>query len=75
MAHILLGCIVGKVPSRVIACYRALLDFIYIAQYTTHDNSSLQGRSDEVGCTGAPQHTQISFYGSLHAGDQRIWYN
>lgn len=42
MARILLGCIVGKVPSRVIACYRALLDFIYIAQYTTHDDSSLE---------------------------------
>ena len=28
--------------TRVIACYRALLDFIYIAQYTTHDDSSLE---------------------------------
>jgi len=42
MAHILLGCIVGKVPSPIIACYRALLDFIYIAQYTTHNDSSLK---------------------------------
>jgi hypothetical protein len=31
MARILLGCIVGKVPSCVMTCYRALLDFIYIA--------------------------------------------
>ncbi|KAG1838712.1 hypothetical protein DFJ58DRAFT_718675 [Suillus subalutaceus] len=38
MAHILLGCLVGKVPRRVILAYHSLLDFIYLAQYPTHDN-------------------------------------
>ncbi|KAG0692946.1 hypothetical protein DFH29DRAFT_985620 [Suillus ampliporus] len=42
MARILLGCIMGKAPSQVIVCYRALLDFIYVAQYPTHDDSTLQ---------------------------------
>ncbi|KIM56423.1 hypothetical protein SCLCIDRAFT_95955, partial [Scleroderma citrinum Foug A] len=42
MACILLGCLVGKVPSEIITCYRALLDFIYLAQYSTHDNDTLQ---------------------------------
>ncbi|KAG1732830.1 hypothetical protein EDB19DRAFT_1896693 [Suillus lakei] len=32
----------GKAPSQVIVCYRALLDFIYMAQYPTHDDSTLQ---------------------------------
>ncbi|KAG1756586.1 uncharacterized protein EDB91DRAFT_1233380 [Suillus paluster] len=42
MARILLGCIMGKAPFQVIVCYRALLDFIYVAQYPTHDDSTLQ---------------------------------
>ena len=42
MACILLGCLVGKVPSEIITCYRALLDFIYLAQYSTHDDDTLQ---------------------------------
>ena len=46
MAQILLGCLVGKVPAEVLVCYRALLDFIYIAQYPTHDNDSLQYLED-----------------------------
>lgn len=42
MAQILLGLLVGKVPSQVLTCYRALLDFIYLAQYPTHDTDSLE---------------------------------
>lgn len=48
MAQILLGCLVGKVPAEVLVCYRALLDFIYIAQYPTHDNDSLQYLEDAL---------------------------
>ena len=46
MTSILLGCLVGKVPSEVLVCYRALLDFIYIAQYPTHNDESLQYLED-----------------------------
>ena len=42
MACILLRCLVGKVPSEIITCYKALLDFIYLAQYSTHDDDTLQ---------------------------------
>lgn len=41
MARILLGCIIGKVPAGVITCYRAILDFVYIAQYPSHDDITL----------------------------------
>jgi len=42
MARILLGCLVGKVPSLVILCYRAILGFIYIAQYSSYDDNTLK---------------------------------
>lgn len=48
MARILLGVLVGKVPSQVLTCYRALLDFIYLAQYPTHDDDSLQWMEDAL---------------------------
>jgi len=41
MARILLGCIIGQVPNGVITCVKALLDFIYLAQYKAHDNETL----------------------------------
>ncbi|KAG2053960.1 hypothetical protein BDR06DRAFT_884962 [Suillus hirtellus] len=41
MACILLGCLVGKIPRRVILVYHSLLDFIYLAQYPTHDDHTL----------------------------------
>jgi len=41
MARILLGCLIGKAPSEVILCYRAILDFVYIAQYASHDDKTL----------------------------------
>ena len=41
MARILLGCMIGKVPLGVIRCYRALLDFIHLAQYPSHDDHTL----------------------------------
>ena len=48
MARILLDCLVGKVPDEVLICYRALLDFIYIAQYPTHNDDSLQYLEDAL---------------------------
>ncbi|KAF8958698.1 hypothetical protein BDZ97DRAFT_1591405, partial [Flammula alnicola] len=41
MAKILLGCLVGCMPSKGIAAVTALLDFIYIAQYPAHDSITL----------------------------------
>ncbi|KAG1868538.1 hypothetical protein F4604DRAFT_1881487 [Suillus subluteus] len=41
MARILLGCLIGKAPSQVVLCYCAILDFVYIAQYSSHDDNTL----------------------------------
>ncbi|KAG1884783.1 hypothetical protein F4604DRAFT_1977115 [Suillus subluteus] len=41
MARILLGCLISKAPSQVVLCYRAILDFVYIAQYPSHDDNTL----------------------------------
>jgi hypothetical protein len=48
MARVLLGCLVGKVPKKVLIVYRALLDFIYIAQYSSHDDVTLQYLEDAL---------------------------
>src|SRR5271168_2199433 len=37
MAKILLGCLIGVLPQKAIIACCALLDFIYLAQYSTHD--------------------------------------
>ncbi|KAF9552906.1 hypothetical protein CPC08DRAFT_619481, partial [Agrocybe pediades] len=41
MAKILLGCLIGAIPILGIKAITALLDFIYIAQYSSHDTQSL----------------------------------
>ncbi|KAJ6549197.1 hypothetical protein B0H10DRAFT_2242974 [Mycena sp. CBHHK59/15] len=41
MARILLGCLVGKLPAKGIRACRAILDFIYLSQYSTHDDGTL----------------------------------
>ncbi|KAJ7353085.1 hypothetical protein DFH08DRAFT_912925 [Mycena albidolilacea] len=41
MAHILLSCLVGKLPMKGIRACHTILDFIYLAQYSTHDNRTL----------------------------------
>ena len=41
MAKILLGCLVGSIPIQAAQAITALLDFIYIAQYSTHDTITL----------------------------------
>ena len=48
MARVLLGCMVGKVPSKVITAYCALLDFLYLAQYPSHDDNTLQYMEDSL---------------------------
>ncbi|KAF9226844.1 hypothetical protein BS17DRAFT_794275 [Gyrodon lividus] len=48
MARILLGCLVGKVPTQVITAFRALLDFVYIAQCLTQKDTSLQYMEDAL---------------------------
>jgi hypothetical protein len=42
MAKILLGCLVGAMPNSGLNACRAILDFIYLAQYSTHDDETLQ---------------------------------
>ncbi|KJA18014.1 hypothetical protein HYPSUDRAFT_122964, partial [Hypholoma sublateritium FD-334 SS-4] len=46
MAKILLGCLVGSIPPDASQAIAALLDFIYIAQYPTHDTTTLGYLSD-----------------------------
>ncbi|KAH9918421.1 uncharacterized protein B0H18DRAFT_882796 [Fomitopsis serialis] len=48
MARILLACLVGKIPKKAILAFRSILDFIYIAQYTTHDDTTLQYMEDAL---------------------------
>lgn len=37
MAKILLGCLVGALPKKGLLAVKSILDFIYLAQYSTHD--------------------------------------
>lgn len=48
MACILLGCLVGRIPNDVMLTFRALLDFIYLAQYPTHDDTTLKYMTDAL---------------------------
>ncbi|KAG2071484.1 hypothetical protein BDR04DRAFT_1016081, partial [Suillus decipiens] len=48
MTRILLGWIIGRAPTKVITCFRALLDFIYLAQYPSHDDHTLQYLEDAL---------------------------
>ncbi|KAI0741314.1 hypothetical protein C8Q80DRAFT_1273779 [Daedaleopsis nitida] len=41
LEKVLLGLMVGRVPSRVLRAVRALLDFVYLAQYHVHSNTTL----------------------------------
>lgn len=42
MARVLLACLAGKIPKKVMLTFRALIDFIYLAQYSAHDNDTLE---------------------------------
>lgn len=48
MAKVLLACLVGKVPRSCLLMFRSLLDFIYLAQYPTHDDDTLQYLKDAL---------------------------
>ncbi|KAF7371466.1 hypothetical protein MVEN_00001000 [Mycena venus] len=41
MARIFLGCLVGKLPVKGIRACRSILDFIYLSQYSSHDDGTL----------------------------------
>ena len=41
VARVLLGCLIGKIPKAVMVAFRSLMDFIYIAQYPNHDDTTL----------------------------------
>lgn len=42
IAKVLMGCLVGLVPKTMLIACRGLLDFIYLAQYKTHDTTTLR---------------------------------
>ncbi|KAG1842956.1 hypothetical protein F4604DRAFT_1884654 [Suillus subluteus] len=42
MARVLLGYLIGKVPRGIFLAYHSLLEFIYLAQYPTYDDTTLQ---------------------------------
>jgi hypothetical protein len=46
MAKILLGCLIGVMPQKAIIACHSLLYFIYLAQYSTHDNITLGNMQD-----------------------------
>ena len=48
IAKILLGCLIGKVPSRGLKACKAIQDFIYLAQYSSHDDETLQYMEDAL---------------------------
>lgn len=48
MAKILLGCLIGVMPKDGILAVTALLDFIYIAQYEAHDDTTLGYLTDAL---------------------------
>ncbi|KAH9910236.1 uncharacterized protein B0H18DRAFT_896286, partial [Fomitopsis serialis] len=48
MARVLLACLVGKVSKSTMLTFRSLLDFIYLAQYPTHDDTTLEYMEDAL---------------------------
>lgn len=48
MAKVLLGCLVGLLPKMAISACRGILDFIYLAQYKTHDAHTLSYMEDAL---------------------------
>ena len=48
MAKILLGCLRGALPKKGLLAVKSILDFIYLAQYSTHDNTTLQYMEDAL---------------------------
>jgi hypothetical protein len=48
MAKILLGCLVGRMAPSGIRAVKAILDFVYLAQYPTHDDITLKYMADAL---------------------------
>jgi hypothetical protein len=48
MAKILLACVADGIPARGVRAVNALLDFIYLAQYKTHDDITLGYMQDAL---------------------------
>ena len=42
MVKVLLGSIIGAVPTQAVKATRLLLDFIYLSQYSSHSDETLQ---------------------------------
>ena len=57
MAKILLGSIIGGVPRQVVQLCRALLDFIYLAQYSSHSKETLVYMREAL--EGIHKHKQV----------------
>ncbi|KAI0725322.1 hypothetical protein C8Q72DRAFT_785760, partial [Fomitopsis betulina] len=80
MARILLGCLVGRIPHALMLTLRALPDFIYIVQYSTHDDQTLKyledalvqyhKHKDILKTLGIRQHLNIpKFHSLVHYAD------
>ncbi|KAK7020726.1 hypothetical protein VNI00_017626 [Paramarasmius palmivorus] len=49
MGKILLGCLIGStMPKQAISACRAILDFIYMAQFSAHDDSTLEDMAESL---------------------------
>lgn len=48
IAKILLPCLVDIMPAKGLEACHALLDFVYLSQYDTHDNNTLQELEDAL---------------------------
>ncbi|KIY60631.1 hypothetical protein CYLTODRAFT_363834 [Cylindrobasidium torrendii FP15055 ss-10] len=48
IGKILLGCIIDLLPIAAVTACRAILDFVYLAQYTTHDDATLGYMDDAL---------------------------
>lgn len=75
MGRILLVCLVGKLDDDAITAARAIIDFIYLAQYTHHDSDTLRymeealdtwhDKRDYFITVGARQHFDIPKFHAL----------
>ncbi|KAJ3717375.1 hypothetical protein C8R42DRAFT_587311 [Lentinula raphanica] len=84
IARILLACLVGKIDSRGITACRAILHFIQLAQYPSHDQDTLQYMEQELDAwhknrdyfidKEAREHINIpKFHSLLHYIDSIQW--
>ncbi|KAI0733701.1 hypothetical protein C8Q72DRAFT_880835 [Fomitopsis betulina] len=60
MARILLGCLIGKIPKAIMLAFRSLLDFIYLTQYPTHDDTMLWYMEDTLKTFHQHKHVLIT---------------